>query len=150
MKVRAVLRQVTVFTRRCLGNERAAVWRHRGCAEKTPPPLLPRSAYSVARRLAVGYLATLRCVIQQSVDMSQYHSLIHSFLPFFLPSFLHSFIQSSMALQPFVGPWPLINIRHMNQKFHILWFQGFVTALCECIDSWLSNPSIHKNCNVAA
>jgi hypothetical protein len=33
----------------------SVAWRHRGCAEKTPPPLLPRSAYSVARRLAVGY-----------------------------------------------------------------------------------------------
>jgi hypothetical protein len=74
--------------RRCLERERAAVWRHRGraqepysnavawrhrgCAEKTRPPLLPRSAYSVARRLAVSYLATLCCAIQQRVDMSQY------------------------------------------------------------------------------
>jgi hypothetical protein len=43
----------------------AVAWRHRGCMEKTPPPLLPRSAYSVARRLAVGYLATLCCATQR-------------------------------------------------------------------------------------
>jgi hypothetical protein len=47
-------------------------WRHRCCEEKTPPPLLPRSSYSVARRLAVGYLATLCCATQRWVDMSQY------------------------------------------------------------------------------
>jgi hypothetical protein len=60
--------------KRCLGNERAAVWRHRGCsqetysnavawrhrgfAEKTPPPL---TAAQRARRLAEGYLAALCC-----------------------------------------------------------------------------------------
>jgi hypothetical protein len=84
--MRAVLRQVTVFTRRCLGNERDAVWSLRGlmcnnarCGSARDgtarrrhclPP--PGSAYSVAWRLAVGYLATLGCVIQQWVDMSQY------------------------------------------------------------------------------
>jgi hypothetical protein len=40
--------------------------------EKTPLSLLLRGVYSVARRLAVGYLTTLSCVIQQWVDMSQY------------------------------------------------------------------------------
>jgi hypothetical protein len=71
--------------RRCLGNEYAVLWRHRvllcssaRCSaarhgtEQTPLPLLRRSVYSVARRLAVGYLATLCCVIQQRVDMSHY------------------------------------------------------------------------------
>jgi hypothetical protein len=75
--------------RSCLGNERVAVWRHRSllCSnarcgsaghgtEKTPLPLLC-SVYSVARRLAVGYLATLCCVIQQWVDMSQYYIGLH-------------------------------------------------------------------------
>jgi hypothetical protein len=51
-KVRVVLRQVTVFTRRCLGNERAAVWRHRGLRGKdTASPtaaqrVLGREAFS--------------------------------------------------------------------------------------------------------
>jgi hypothetical protein len=49
--------------------------------EKTPPPPPPRSAYSVARRLTVGYLATFCCVIQQWVDMSQYIYYIVSFRP---------------------------------------------------------------------
>jgi hypothetical protein len=40
--------------------------------EKTPLPLLLRSVYSLASCLPVGYLATLCCVIQQWVDMSQY------------------------------------------------------------------------------
>jgi hypothetical protein len=42
-------------------------------AEKTPLPLLLRSVYSVASCLPVGYLATLCCVIEQWVDMSQYY-----------------------------------------------------------------------------
>jgi hypothetical protein len=85
-----VLRQVTVFTWRCVGNERDAVWRHRGllcnnaqcCSARDgtarrrhclPPP---RSAYSVARRLAVGYLATLGCVIQEWVTCHSIYSIL--------------------------------------------------------------------------
>jgi hypothetical protein len=50
-------------------------WARHG-TEKTPLPLLLSSVYSVARRLEIGYLATLCCVIQQWVDMSQYISVL--------------------------------------------------------------------------
>jgi hypothetical protein len=77
--------------RRYLGNERGAVWRHRGvlCSnhgavrngtEKTPLSLLLRSVYSVASCLPVGYLATLCCVIQHWVNMSQYNDNFSSFV----------------------------------------------------------------------
>jgi hypothetical protein len=32
---------------------------------------------------------------------------------FFMKSFIHSFIHSSMALQPFVGPWLLLQFRNI-------------------------------------
>jgi hypothetical protein len=44
--------------------------------EQTPLPPPPRSAYSVASCLAVGYLATLCCVIQRWDDMSQYYIIL--------------------------------------------------------------------------
>jgi hypothetical protein len=80
------LARLSLFTDRCLGN--AAVQRDsarpglqppaaRNGTEQTPLPLLLRSVYSVTRRLAVGYLATLCCVIQQWVDMSQYVHTIY-------------------------------------------------------------------------
>jgi hypothetical protein len=46
-------------------------------AEKTPLSLLLRSMYSVASCLPVGYVATLCCVIQRWVDMSQYYMNIN-------------------------------------------------------------------------
>jgi hypothetical protein len=81
--------------RRCLGNERGAVrlgsvrhgvntasptpgavWRHRGMLRRNRFPILLRDviAFTTARKscLPVGYLATLCCVTQQWVDMSQY------------------------------------------------------------------------------
>jgi hypothetical protein len=36
-------------------------------------------------------------------------------------SFIHSFIHSLMALQPFVGPWPLLQFRnHFTQTVGLL------------------------------
>jgi hypothetical protein len=60
--------------RRCLGSESAAVWCHRGLLRRNRIPMLLRDVIVSARKscLPVGYLATLCCVIQQWVAMSQY------------------------------------------------------------------------------
>jgi hypothetical protein len=82
-----VLARLSLFTGRCLGN--VAVQRDsarpglqppaaRNGTEQTPLPLLLRNVYSVAGRLAVGYLATLCCAIQHWVDMSQYFKVFRT------------------------------------------------------------------------
>jgi hypothetical protein len=86
LAARAVLRH-RVY-RRYPGNERAAVWRHRGysqetyskavawrhrcCAEKTPPPLTAAQRVFCRELFSGRCLAKLRCATQQLADMSQY------------------------------------------------------------------------------
>jgi hypothetical protein len=58
----------------CLAT-RGAVWLGTAQHGEDSALLLLRSVFSVARRLALGYLAKLCCVIQQRVDLSQYNMM---------------------------------------------------------------------------
>jgi hypothetical protein len=46
-----------------------------------------------------------RSFVEELVLKTNHHSFIHSFI--------HSSIHPSMALQPFVGPWPLFHLRNL-------------------------------------
>jgi hypothetical protein len=61
-------------------------------------------------RLPPAYSSAL--ALEFSIYFGIYTCLLGPF-PSRLPYFIHSFIHSSMVLQPFVGPWPLLQFRNL-------------------------------------
>jgi hypothetical protein len=58
------------------GNERAAVWRHRCCAEKTPPPLTTAQRVFCHELFSGRCLATIRCATPAAHPTAGWHVTI--------------------------------------------------------------------------
>jgi hypothetical protein len=70
-----------------------------------------RGSPQYAQEIPGYYLhkATTTSFKSSPIHLSSYHSAVYSIADY---SFIHSFVHSSMALQSFVGPWPLLQFRN--------------------------------------